>query len=399
MDSDKYKPNFLTDDESKEIATRQILSFLSVDEEESHKRGPSKALFSLSKIPAAAIGDRAPFFKWQSRPIYDVDGVLLFWDQSIELDGKNSLTVRTAGSDLLRTPVWSVRAGETPEFKTLISDALTTLADTPLKPVMFEPESTPRLICYAYPRLGILAASLAQPEVRYIVDLSDRTIVPAEKTEEDAKKQPREESVKTIWSPYDLVSRATVERFRGRFNRQRGELPGMPATRERISTEAAAARDKIEEKVTNPALIKKGQVKSYYCAPAAMQIILRRYDVIKTQLVIACEMRTDEDGTEPVNQADAVDNLAGLFVGLLDNTTSFTEAREELLLDRPFKVGSLAHARACGGFMIEKNDRKWLHIYDPWPQLKGDVYFEAWDSDYLVDFIYVRPAPPPPPPP
>ena len=127
MDLDKYKPNFLTDDESKEIATRQILSFLSVNEEESHKRGPSKALFSLSKIPAGAIDDQAPFFTWQGRPIYDVDGVLLFRDQSIDLDGKNSLTVRTAGSDLLRTPVWSVRAGVNPGFDTLISDALSEL--------------------------------------------------------------------------------------------------------------------------------------------------------------------------------------------------------------------------------------------------------------------------------
>jgi len=266
--------------------------------------------------------------------------------------------------------------------------------------VLVKPEKTPRLICYAYPKLGILAASPAHPDRRYIVDLSNREIVPVEKNEEHEKGEPREESVNTIWSPYDLVTRATVERFRARFRRQRAELPAMPTSPEQIPPAIAAAREKVEEKTTIPALTKTGQVKSFFCAPATMQMILLLYDVIKKQREIADVMLTTEAGTEPDDQADAVDNLTSfVFVGSLDETTSFTEAKDELRLDRPFKVGSLAHARACGGFMTETNGKEWLHIYDPWPQFKGDVYFEAWETDYLVDFIYVRPAPPPPPPP
>jgi hypothetical protein len=396
MPIDEFNPVFLSDSESKEIATRQLLSFLSVTEEESQKRAPSKKLFSLSKIPTDAITDAPLLFKWKSRPIYDVDGVLLFWDQSIELDDANSLTVRTAASDLLRTPVWSVRAGEKQDLDTLISKAREALGDSPeLEPVLVDHETTPRMICYAYPRLGMLAASRTQPSVRFILDLWERKPIPVEKPPHGAESEPREESVSTIWSPYDLVTRATVDRFRARFRRQRGSLPRLPTSPEQLRPAVAAARATIEELTTDPELSPKiGQTKSSFCAPATMQMILRHHHVNKTQRQIADEMDTTPDGTRPEDQADAVDNLTSdTFVGLLDKTTSFTEAKDEIRANRPFKTGDIGHARACCGFMIETNIREWLYIYDPLPVDAGDIYFESWEANYHWDYIYVRPSP------
>ena len=118
---------------SKEIATRQLLSFLSVTDEEQdangRRRAPSKKLFSLSRIPDDAKLDASPLLKWQTREIYDVDGALLFLDQILDLGGDNRIEVRTAANDLLRTPVWSVRAGETLGVGAAINKALETIND------------------------------------------------------------------------------------------------------------------------------------------------------------------------------------------------------------------------------------------------------------------------------
>lgn len=399
MPIDQFKFAYISDAESKEIATRQVLSFLSVNEEEHKKRAPSKKLFSLSKIPPDAIADACPFFKWESRAIYDVDGFLLFWDQSLRLDDANSLTVRTAGSDLLRTPVWSVAVGPTDNFEDLITETRSALnADFPnFKPVLEHGEETPRLICYAYPRLGILASSVGQPSKRFVVDLWERKPIPVER-EEHEDDEPHEEYVNTVWSPYDLVSRATVDRFRARFRRQRGSLNEMPATPDQITPDVAKARDKVCEFTTTPELTLIGQKTSYFCAPATMAMILCRLGFTDDQFAIAPVMNTENDGTDPDDQAGAVDNLTGYqFVGLLDPTTSFSEAKVEIRAHRPFKIGTAGHSRACCGFMVERIDpvanttRDWLYVYDPWPRKKGKIYFESWEAGYLYDFIYILP--------
>ena len=403
MAVNEFKPNFLSDEDSKKIATQQILSFLSVTEEDRKKRGPSKELFSLSKIPPDAIGDKEPFFKWTSRPIYDVDGVQLFWDQSLKLDETNSLTVRTAASDLLRAPVWSVRAGDTRDFKVLINNARDALNDSPnLEPALKDHEGVPLLVCYAYPKLGILAASRNQPKERFVIDLFDRRLIPVENNEYDEKKSPREESINRVWSPYDFVSRATVDHFRARWCRNIGSLPRMPGVPEQISVEAAAERDKIDERNTVPVLKPTGQATSSYCAPATMQMILRHHGFEKTQADIAEKMGTDDEGTDLIPQADAIDDLTKFaFLGSVDETTSFSEAMTEIHANRPFKTGGFGHARACCGYMIEDigepTGREWLFIFDPLPENIGDKYFESWEAPYQRDYIYVRRAPLPPP--
>ncbi len=215
----------VSDAKSKEIATRQLLSFLSLTDEEQdsngRRRAPSKKLFSLSRIPDDAKLDAPPLLKWETREIYDVDGALLFRDQILDLGGDNLIEVRTAANDLLSTPVWSVRAGKTLGIGAAINKALETINDNPnLKPVLDAPETPPRLICYAYPKLGILAYRTDQPDVRFVVDLWEPTLFPLKSNEAGPLEGgPPAESITTIWSPYDLVTRATVDLFRERFNR------------------------------------------------------------------------------------------------------------------------------------------------------------------------------------
>jgi hypothetical protein len=396
MRIDEFRPKFLTDKDSKEIATRQILSFLSVNDEERKKRAPSKALFSLSKIPPDAFMNESPFLKWQSRQIHDVDGALLFWDQSIKLDDANTLTVRTAGSNLLRTPVWSVRAGKTIELATLITKTQSALNNFPdLEPVLVD--HAPQLICYAYPKLGILAGSRTQPSVRFVLDLWERKPFPVEKNEHHGEPDANDDSVHSIWSPYDLVTRATVARFRARWENNFSSLNAMPEGLARLTPEAAAARLKTEEKTTNPELHPViYQETPSYCVPATMAMILRHHCINRTQGDIATEMGTSSSGTPLGNQADRIDELTDdALVGELDLTASFADAKAEIIADRPFKTGGQGHARACCGYMIEDNvsQTEWLYIYDPMPVDSGDVYFESWEALYHGDYIYVKPMP------
>ena len=401
MPINDFHPVPVSDAKSKEIATRQLLSFLSLTDEEQdsngRRRAPSKKLFSLSRIPDDAKLDAPPLFKWQTREIYDVDGALLFRDQILDLGGDNRIEVRTAANDLLRTPVWSVRAGERLGVAAAIDKAREGINDDPdLKPVLDNPEAPPKLICYAYPKLGILAYRPDQPDVRFVVDLWERTLFPVKSKEAGPPEDgPPAESIRTIWSPYDLVTRATVDLFRERFNRSEAGLPRMPQHPQQLGPAVAAARATIEERTTNPELYPViGQQTNTFCAPATMAMILRHYSVIKSQFEIAAKMATSNvTGTEPVNQANAIDDLTeNRLFGLLDGTASFSEGKDEIRANRPFKTGGISHARACCGFMIETNFKEWLYIYDPLPANKGNIYFEAWDADFHANYVYVRPS-------
>lgn len=400
MPINDFLPLPISEAKSKQIATRQLLSFLSVRDDEhdskGRRRAPSKKLFSLSRIPDNAQLNAPPLLKWQTREIYDVDGALLFRDQILDLGGDNRIEVRTAANDLLKTPVWSVRAGERLGVAAAIDKARETINDNPdLKPVLDDPAAPPKLVCYAYPKLGILAYRTNQPDLRFVVDLWDRTLFPVKNQAGPLDAGPSAESIKTVWSPYDLVSRATVDLFRERFNRHEAGLAPMPQTREQLLPAIAAARATIEELTTNPELFPViGQQTNTFCAPATMAMILRHHSVIKDQGFIAGVMQTSSvTGTTPVNQADAIDDLTdNKFVGKLDLTTSFSEGKEEIRENRPFKTGGVSHARACCGFMIEPNNKEWLYIYDPLPANKGNIYFESWDAGFHANYIYVRPS-------
>ena len=103
-------------------------------------------------------------------------------------------------------------------------------------------------------------------------------------------------------------------------------------------------------------------------------------------------METTDDGATPDNQVDAIPGLGySALAAELDTGTSFEEGRCEIRENRPFKTGNGSHARACGGFLIERGGKQWLYVYDPLPTGIGDTYFEAWDAGQHADYMYVRP--------
>jgi len=392
----EVQPEFLSDQDSKVIASRQMLSFLAVPETNGDEQviptgpttAPSKFLFSLGALPEDAI-EGPTLFKWTSRDIYDVDGRLLLRDQTINLGNGNEWRVRTAASDLLRTPVWSVKAGPSLNVGGLVAEALTALEKhhnfEPLPP---DTEERTRLVAYSYPRLGIPCRRRNNPDGKFVIDLGDLSILALDSP--DSQQNP--ESVTAVWSPYDIVVRSTIAQLRSLWKRNMALLPVLPQTIGDLPEAIKTARASIlEEKTTNPELILDPQQTNEFCAAATAKMILEHHDISKTQSEIALAMNTGPSGALPVDQVEAIPSLTDdQLLATLDETTSLNEAKMEICQNRPFKTGGPIHARACGGFKVEAGGKNCLYIYDPWPPNQGDCYYENWDANRHANYMYVR---------
>lgn len=398
------KPAYFREEDSKQLASKQLLPFLSLGstsanlhDPQRRQVAPSKSLFSLAALTENSLLDGPSLFKWTTRRIYDVHGLLLFYDHMLPLVGGNELRIRTAASDLLRTPVWSVRAGPAINFDGLIEKALSYIKDHPeLQPVLFEPESAVRLVCYGYPRMGILCYSRTQANVRFVVDLWDLDLIPVDYSD---RFRIRAESTRTVWSPYDFVLPGTAGSLRARWKRNFIALQRLLDVPDRVKdlpSVIAAAGGTIEaSRTTTPELKRVGQQNGFYCAAATARMIFDFHQLPpQKQDDIATAMNTVVGyGAEPEDQRNAILSLTNSkFDGELDGTASFGEARKEIEDNLPFRTGGLSHARACGGFLVEGGGKEWLYIYDPFPTKFGDCYYEAWDVGFHDNYIYVRPV-------
>jgi hypothetical protein len=390
--------------DSRLFASQQILPFLFVPKEyDDHgryragKRAASKSLFSLEAIPPDAFTNDTELFRWKTRPIYDIDGVLLFRDQTLALGPGQELRVRTAASELLRSPVWSVRAGAAVNIDGLISKALSVVqAKGDLVPEMIGDEKTPRLICYAYPKLGILCRSKKNRDERFVIDLWELVQIPADVEYQDAPL----EYVRTVWSPFDHVARGRRANLRARWRKNFAALPRLPKrfdTLEDLIQAIEEAGGSIREsRITSPELELERQATPYFCAAATAKMILDFYGIQTagaelSQNTIYRAMGEGETGADPQRQADAIPGLSGnALMARLDVDPLFSEAADQIRAQRPFKAGTLGHARACGGFLIEGSCNGWFYIYDPYPENEGATYYEAFEIGYYINYMFVE---------
>jgi hypothetical protein len=383
-------PKYLSYQQTRLIAARQILSFLFVpghlDEE---KSDPVDELFSVDGLPDSAFTEGPELFAWKDRTIYDVDGLQLFHDHTIDIDSENEIEVRVAASDWLGAPVWSVSAGrqyvDQLAYKTF--EFISSRSD--LEPEIVDGKKD-AIVCYSYPKLGILCRFGKELKEKVVVDISDREIFPVDQVGE-----PKYPFVKAVWSPYEMSTRGTIANQRWLWARKIESLPEENPNRHCLRQQILMARQAGITRTTTPTLDPVvGQQNYYYCAPATFRMILRQIWDTVPQGDIADEMNTTpENGTSLSEQENSiVDITAGEMFGDLDNNETFTKAVEEIDDNRSFKSGTVTdHARACGGYKLE-NGKQWLIIYDPWPSTQGRVKTEEWDAIKQKNFVYVRPA-------
>jgi hypothetical protein len=385
----KPQPNFLSEEECRLIASRQVLSFITLPENDPEPP-IDDSLFSLDELPDEAIGGGAALFNWRSRDIYDVDGLLLFREMSLDLVSGEEVSVGVAASDLLPTPVECLcrSGGEGLSVEDKVARALAWLRDhADVEPIVEEGEEDVRLVSYSYPSLGIMARSRTNHAARSVVNLDELTIIPID----PYAIQENPESVTAVWSPYDAAVRSTISHFRRLWKQNMNSLPTLPETPEQLPDKIREARPSTPPVILPLKLIP--QQTANFCAAATAQMILDYHHLNnKPQDVIAAAMETGPSGADPEDQVDGLNKLFGRSVQAeLDRTPSFEEVRTEILAKRPFKTGGPYHARAVCGYRIEEGDKKWLFIFDPEPANQGRVCRCAWNEGSHHNFMYVRP--------
>ncbi len=385
MKIEDLNSKYISESLSTEIANRQLLSFLRipVDAGPNIQEPKSKSGFNIENLPE---GDRSGV--WIIREIHDVYLTLLFRDHIIRFDNTNEIRVRVASNDLLMAPVWSVKAGPIFDLEAYSKKAQSYIEEKlpDLKLIFLEDERIP-IICYSYPKMGLLCESI-DSGMKTIVDIADYTLMNVE----DSKLHDDPEN-NTVWSPFDLLNNATIGQFGKSWKDSFERLPKFSAEPTQYYNDVATANESIiEEKTVKPELNLVGQKSRVFCAVATAEMILEHHGLNATQEQISIEMKTGRSGTTNQNQVVGYESVSkGLLNGIYDRTASFSEAKDEIRNNRPFKSGITGHARACGGYKIESENKMFLYIYDPWPPEIGEVYYEDWSTIFHTNYIYVRP--------
>jgi len=356
----------LSNDQTNEYATRQVLSFIRLGE----SGAPSKRAWSINLLPEAGP------FNWDNLDIYDIKGRLLFKDKMLSLVGGLQIRMRMAATTILGAPTWSAGVGPTFDISRAIQKAEQLAADHDLTPVA----GAQALVCYSYPKLGLLCSKNNSIE-KVVIDLGDFIIIP---TNAGANAGTPESII--CWSPFDLITNATIGALNESWSIAIAALPEMPSGTSNLTRAIASAQASVEEKTLELKL--HGQETSVYCAVATGQMLLEYYGIAKTQKEIATAMKTSSTGSENPDQLAAYRSLTGGTLDpLFDDKPSYEGAKSEIQQARPLKSGISGHARACAGYKVD-NDQ-WLYIYDPWPVGQGAIYYENWNDKNLIHTNFI----------
>lgn len=371
----------ITESESLNIAKSQILSFIEINYEGAlNKKAESKKYFDFDFLPEGSLVTNG----WKTREIYDIHLDLIFRDHILDISTEEEIRVRVSANNALITPVWSVKAGVKLDFEEAKSTALAYIKSNlkDLTPVKLEGKVP--LVCYSYPKMGVICND--ERGNLSAVDIYDYSVI-----EQDLIGKSSEAEQVTMWSPMDMINTSSIGMYKETWKGIFESLPKYQATDLYQQVEKASG-NVIENCIVNPELKIEGQETDVYCAVATAKMLLQHHGILVGQSELAFLMKTGSSGTSNPNQ------IEGIIVGsqyelnaTFDRTATFEEGKNEILNNRPFKSAITGHARACGGYKIEKNGRVFLYIYDPWPPNKGEIYYEDWESEYHTNYIYVRP--------
>ena len=356
--------------------------------------------------------------------IYDINGRPLFYDYTLKRGKKTLGTVRTAASKILGKPVIRYQLGE-PGLNLPESIAK---ADAKIKKMYPRARiSRRKIVCYSYPKLGLMYHVLARRErERIILDLPTLNKVP------EAKPDLKREGA-YAWSFYDTIKpderRKKLDTFK-KFNEIRLQTPKK--LREGLKVAKTLQKKEILSYVNTftpmlyfyygrtlqfcshyndsfglilPYTAKKGhhcfilhaQQKSDYCAVATCQMILCYYRYYYSQDDIAPSLGYSAGSGCPSDQSAGYESLTNNHLdATYDSSPTWEKAKDQIDQLKPLKSGIPGHARAVAGYYKSNfggTESKMVYVYDPWPwdadlTAGGQVSWEDWDSITHTNFIY-----------
>lgn len=327
--------------------------------------------------------------------IYDINGKKLFYEFSVEKNGKMVGRIKASASAELGPSVYTLAIGPRPWNASTAIEKAEELAQQ-----KYDEEITAaKLVCYSYPRIGVMVTFADQPETgknhRMIIDAGDYSIVPDKKPEAEGigvwslyESIPEEENSQRIaeWERNDKIVSSVTEKAKSLGIE---DLTGRTLSEEELkSLEEQIGGDRNQVVLGVPLY---GQTNGVRCCVASAQMIAKWYFVTHTQDHIAGVMGCGDGSLcspdqELLYYKGARPDGLGKAGSYTDYSPTFGEAKKEINHARPFRSGIHDHCRVCIGYRTYPNQ---LRINDPWPVNQGDAYWEYWNGVIHEDDIHV----------
>lgn len=355
--------------------------------------------------------------------IFDINGAPLFYDYTIKKGNEVLGTARAVASKILGAPVIAHEIG--PRYWDYDA-SVKKLTPKVKKELPKEKIVGTKLVCYSYPKLGVMFEMGDEQERRknLIFDIADLSLIP-EKPPRRGVEGPY------AWSFYESLPEDIRKSRLKRYDLSdvwRRKIP------ERVKIDLRAAQPlarlvNIKELMcqlhlnvtkqlqfcdhyrydaarSHHCFVLHGQQRNNYCAVATCQMILCYYRYYYTQDQIAPALNYSpatplDPGGCPANTSAGYEQLSNNHLdATFDASPTWKKARDEIDALHPFKIGADGHARACAGYSYIDwicdgvTDRR-LYIYDPWPwdadyRLGGAVYWEDWGSQVYNNYIFAQ---------
>jgi len=326
--------------------------------------------------------------------IYDTNGKLLFYLFSVEINTKTVGSIITPASKVLGFPVQSIGEPYTYDIENSLNNLneILSIEYKDFKLIFSE------LVCYDYPKLGILVKLLnteTKLEKTLIFDafeMSNKTI--------DIKDN--------SWSYYQQISNDQLIKNIECWNLNSKNLEESSSYLKNSGilsyNEAIAGSKAIGESDYISSFPTVSQGNSEWCMIATAWLITKHYyySTTRSQTDIANHMNvyTNTGPTWTNYLSYYTDSYSDGGLGKTDSEyhnyfyqqLEYDNIKTEIKANRPISVGASGHERACIGYWQYTNGNKLYKFSDPDPQ--KTTYWEAADSEGFImnynDFTLVK---------
>jgi hypothetical protein len=346
----------------------------------------------------------------ESTMVYDLNGYPLFYDFPVVSPQHEQIgLIRTSANRVLGAPVSSMYIGG-PRWD---AGKATIWAEQYVRTKLKGSVLESKLVCYAYPKLGILVQwknSKGEPK-RIIVDIGDYTLVP-ENVEPNMRgpgaisvyDSMTERKIPSALKTFSAYSRV-VNRLQRRSRLDLADshkLEASESIQHHISVIIPWFTTKIISFCTHgdshECFHMHGQETDYWCVVATGQMILDFWRYYHSQNDIATAMGTGTGGTSYTGEVNGLESLTcNHFDASSDMSPTFTKAKAQIDANRPFDYSYSYHAMACAGYRQQNiyifgtTPENSVYLYDPWPPNVGTIRWEVWGAGISsVDgFVYL----------
>lgn len=319
--------------------------------------------------------------------IYDIRGVPLYHQFSIEDEGKEIGMIKAAASKVLGCTVCTIE--ETPsslDYQAVMTNAKTAFMQKN-EDLRF---ISAVLVCYSYPEIGVMVhcCNVSSGSEEYIIlDARDYSIVSANFSDSS--------DVPAVWSIYDEIPQLEYpERIR-QWNYENSYN----------HDELSLSEDTLEyRKIWNINNL-VAQPNSLWCAVASGKMIAQWFGVAHDMNHIADEMEAWDKSTPPLPTGAIWSNELHYYgyntfppdhlgryltdywgTPMVAWNTAYTHIQTR---GDPLMSSIPGHDRACAGWASSSDGSRYLYIFDPGPVNEGSVKWENWNSIRHDGFILV----------